>query len=223
MAMRAIYRPGNYHCRGFTLIELMIAMVIFAVAMTAIYTSYLTQQKTYLAQTEVAAMQQNLRAGMYLMERELRMAGYDRHRTADTGITVANNNGFQFTADLNDNGRLDANETYVYALSSSNVTRAVGGGGAQLLARNIEVLDLVYLDEDNNPLNPGLTNVSSSDLESIRSIQVTMVARTNKTDRDYKNNTVYRNQQGVVILPAPNDHNRRRILSSTVRCRNLGL
>ena len=102
----------------------------------------------------------------------------------------------------------------------------VWGGNLQPAAENIEVLDLVYLDGSDPPqvLNTEPDrSVPSDKLDEIRSVQVTMVARTDQEDRDYTNTTVYRNQQGEVILPGQNDHIRRRILSSTVRCRNMGL
>jgi len=62
---------------GFTIIELMVALVISAVVMAAVYTIFITQQKTYAIQTGVTDMQQNARAALMLMVRDLRMAGAD--------------------------------------------------------------------------------------------------------------------------------------------------
>jgi len=213
---------------AFTLIELLITMVIFSVAATAIYTSYLTQQKTYVAQAEVTAMQQNIRAGMYHLERELRMAGFDPHNTAEAGFLIAENDELQLTADLNEDGNMlagtnDENEQVRYAVSDGYLRREIWGGGLQPLAQNIEVLDLVYLDEDNDVLNPDLGDVPANDLKKIRSVQITMVARTNKPDPEYRDTNVYRNQQDEIILAAQNDHYRRRTLTTTIRCRNMGL
>lgn len=213
---------------AFTLIELLITMVIFSVAATAIYTSYLTQQKTYVAQAEVTAMQQNIRAGMYHLERELRMAGFDPHNTAEAGFLIAENDELQLTADLNEDGNMlagtnDENEQVRYAVSDGYLRREIWGGGLQPLAQNIEVLDLVYLDEDNDVLNPDLGDVPANDLKKIRSVQITMVARTNKPDPEYRDTNVYRNQQDEIILAAQNDHFRRRMLTTTIRCRNMGL
>ena len=52
---------------GFTLVELLVAMVISLVVMGGIYSTYHSQQKSYLVQEQVAAMQQNLRSAMYNM------------------------------------------------------------------------------------------------------------------------------------------------------------
>lgn len=61
---------------GLTLIELMIAMAISIIVMAAIYKVYQSQQKAYVTQQMVIEMQQNARAAISLMTREIRMAGY---------------------------------------------------------------------------------------------------------------------------------------------------
>ena len=63
--------------RGFTLVELLIALAVSGIIMTGIFSAFKTQQDSYLAQEQVAEMQQNLRASLYIMTREIRMAGYD--------------------------------------------------------------------------------------------------------------------------------------------------
>lgn len=61
---------------GFTLIEIMISLVILAIATTAIFASFNFQHKAYLVQNAVAEMQQNLRGGMEYLEIDARNAGY---------------------------------------------------------------------------------------------------------------------------------------------------
>ena len=63
--------------KGFTIIELMIALVISALVTAAVYATFITQQKTYAVQSGVTDMQQNARAALMLMVRDLRMAGAD--------------------------------------------------------------------------------------------------------------------------------------------------
>ena len=62
---------------GFTLIELLVTIAITGVVMAGVYAAYYAQQKSYRTQEEIAAVQQNLRAAMTIMGREIRMAGYD--------------------------------------------------------------------------------------------------------------------------------------------------
>ena len=71
---------------GFTLIEILVALALTGIVLGAIYAAYQSQHKTYITQESVAEMQQNLRAAMYLMVREIRMAGYDPRGTAGAGI-----------------------------------------------------------------------------------------------------------------------------------------
>jgi len=72
-------------------------------------------------------------------------------------------------------------------------------------------------------LNPNQSDVAASALDSIRYVQVTLIARADQGDPRFVNNYTYRNQQGSTILGATGDRFRRRILSTEVRCRNMGL
>ena len=62
---------------GFTLLELLISLAVASVVMMGIYSLYDTHQKTYMTQSQIVEMHQNLRAGMLLMVNEIREAGYD--------------------------------------------------------------------------------------------------------------------------------------------------
>lgn len=207
--------------QGFTITELLVAVLISGIVMTGIYSTYYSQQKSYVTQTEVAAMQQNLRAGMYYMEREIRMAGYDPTGNANAGIVTADSSSIRFTEDLNGDGDTnDSNEDMTYSLYDSggdgdnDLGRKVGGGSNQPVAENIDALNFVYLDQDGN---------ATTTLSQIRSIQISMVVRSDRVDQKYINNTVYRNQQGTVIYTAPGDSYRRDLLTAQIKCRNLGL
>jgi len=61
---------------GFTLVELLVAVALGLVVMAGLYQTFRTQHDTYIVQDQVAAMQQNLRAAMYLITRDLQMAGW---------------------------------------------------------------------------------------------------------------------------------------------------
>jgi type IV pilus assembly protein PilW len=126
--------------KGLTLVELLVAMAISGIVAGAIYTAFQSQQKSYLVQDQVAEMQQNLRAAMDIMVREIRMAGYDPQSSNGFGIIdiqprdVANNvdvgltgNGaFEFTADFDDNGTLSGGETISYSVYDSPVATPDG-------------------------------------------------------------------------------------------------
>lgn len=221
------HMPKWVNEQGFTLMELLVVTVVAGVVMAAIYTTYYSQQKSYVAQEQVAGMQQNLRAAMLFMEREIRMAGCDPTGNANAGIITADANSVHFTLDIRgtsegsdpDGDTDDTNEDIAYSLDDND-----GDGdndlerNDNLIAENIDALDFVYLDEDGTPIATPVAHLST-----IRSVQITIVARTGRGDPGYGNNTTYRNQQDSAILAAQNDNVRRRRLTTNIRCRNLGL
>jgi len=228
-------RKKRLNTQGFTLVELIVAMAVSLLVIGAIGSTFLSQNKSYMVQEEVVAMQQNLRAAMFYMQREIRMAGYDPTGNAGASIMIANVAELQFTIDENGNGYLtdpdspyanDSNEQIRYALkndlnrdgiadgSPCSLGREAWNGGLQTVAENIDALNFVYLDADGNP---------TAVLADIRSVEITIVARTGKELQPSTNNVIYYNQQGTVILPAQGDNFSRRRLTSFIKCRNLGL
>ena len=61
---------------GFTLIELLVAIALGMVILAGLFRTFKVQQDSYVIQDQVSAMQQNLRAAMYMITRDLQMAGY---------------------------------------------------------------------------------------------------------------------------------------------------
>jgi type IV pilus assembly protein PilW len=206
------------HNQGYTLVELLISMTIAGIVMAAVYTTYYSQQKSYVAQEQVTAMQQNLRSAMFFLEREIRMSGYDPTGNAGAGIATANVGTINFTTDLDGDGSTTgANENITFSMSGDDLLR-----NGNIIAENIDVLDFVYLNDEGEVLNDdGNGNVVAS-IPNIRSVQITMVARTDRTDPGYRDLNVYRNQS-LDILLAPNDGFRRKRLTTEVKCRNLGI
>lgn len=211
---------------GYTLLEILVATAITGVVMGSIYTSFYSQDKSYVTQSEVITMQQNLRGGMSLMMKEIRMAGCDPTGKANAGIISANPDRISFTLDIrgedandpSDGDTSDPNERITYALYDSNrdgvndtLGRRTGGGRNTPAAENMDGLNFVYLDENGTP-----TNV----LSEIRSVEVTLLARTARGDPEYWNNTIYANQRGAVIYAA-NDNFRRQMLTTNIKCRNM--
>ena len=59
---------------GFTLIELLVAVALGLVILAGLFRTFKVQQDSYVIQDQVSAMQQNLRAAMYMITRDLQMA-----------------------------------------------------------------------------------------------------------------------------------------------------
>ncbi len=226
----------NLSCsnQGFTMVELLVAMVVSLLALGAIYSTFLNQHKSYVIQQETAAMNQNIRTAMFYMQREIRMAGCDPIGTASAGITTANATSIRFTEDVrgaaygsdSDGAADDDNEDITYTISGNNLVRNTNlGGGDQIVAQHIDAIDFVYLDGSSPPnvLNPGGINVPAASLNQIRSVEVTIVARTGSNTLASKNNNAYLNQRGFQILGPQNDNFSRRRLTACIKFRNLGI
>jgi prepilin-type N-terminal cleavage/methylation domain-containing protein len=63
--------------KGVSLIELLIALVIAAIAVAGIFRLFIAQSKAYTVQDQVAEVQQSIRTSMEVLLRDLRMAGFD--------------------------------------------------------------------------------------------------------------------------------------------------
>ncbi len=62
--------------RGFTLIELMIAVALSTLVGILIYTVFINQTQAYRSQADMGTMQQNLRVAMEMLSRDISMAGW---------------------------------------------------------------------------------------------------------------------------------------------------
>lgn len=209
---------------GFTLIELMVAMAIASVLMAGIYTFYRNQLRSHVTQLVVADMQQDARVAMYMMTREIRMAGCDPRNNTGATIRIANAAEIAFDSDENGDGAIDvASERFYYGLQAGNLVRGsweddLTPDDLNLVALNIDALNFVYLDSAGSV---------TADPADIRAVQITLVARSGDQVPVLMNrqtdSSIYRNQQGDLILAAPNDNFRRIRLTATVKVRNMGL
>ena len=215
---------------GYTIVELLVAIAISGIFMGAIYSAYTSQQRATLGQEQVSAMQRNLRSAMYFMEKEIRMAGCDPTGRAkidvagslvSPGIIQANANLMEFAADTDGDGTIAPDERITYSLPGADLIR---NGGR--IAENIDAINFVYLDREGNRLDDGGGNVTAPEnRDKIRSVQVTVVARTGKADAKYTDSTSYQNKiSEPIFTPSGGDvHFRRKVLSTNIKCRNLGL
>ena len=167
--------------RGFSLVELLIAMVVGIAVLGAMYGVFISQNKTFNNQEEIVAMQQSVRAGMDMIVREVRLAGYDPQRVNSDTNTANNFSGatvsgtqLQVRADLNGDGVIDATsqENIIYAHDSANkqITRN-SGSGAQPSVENVQAFTFAYLDGNGN---------ATANSANVRQIRITITGRTSK-------------------------------------------
>jgi type IV pilus assembly protein PilW len=216
--------------QGFTLVELLVSVVVSGVVLAGICSTFYSQHTSYLNQEQIVSMQQNIRAAMYIMEREIRMVGHDPNGDSGAGIMTHNAGSIRIAQDLTNNAGTgipdsdvgDPGEDITYSLQDADgdgdtdlVRNDHNGVGIQMIAEDIDALNFVYLNQ-----NGAVTAVPAD----MRSIQISVIAKTGQPSRGYVNKTVYQNQRGqTIFIPLSGDQHRRRLLTAEVKCRNLGL
>ncbi len=99
---------------GFTLLEALIAMVLAGIVTTAIFKVYVNQHENWNQQEEIIDMQQNVRAAIGELTRQIRMAGFGLPLQVD-GIEAYDSNPDTLIVNYA-NG--DDNATVEYSMSS---------------------------------------------------------------------------------------------------------
>jgi prepilin-type N-terminal cleavage/methylation domain-containing protein len=187
-------KPGTFE-KGFTLVELVVAMTASLIVLGAIVTTFYVQSQSYRNQQQIVEMQENARAGMDMMCREFLMAGYmgtgsmpstdvpgeDFSDNRAEYIEEADANHFTFQADIDGDNTV---ETVRYTWSGTpgdplrrevwkwNGSGAWGGSaGAQPLAENIQDLRFEYDYHD-----------GEVDRANIQRITIHLTARTKRPD-----------------------------------------
>lgn len=227
--------PGVVRADGFTLPEMMIALAIGAFVLGAVFTAYNTQQKSYINQERVADMQQNLRSTINTLVSDIRMAGYNPSGNANSaGITLAEPGRLSMEIDWDGDGDTnDGQERLDFGFAEAtdddddgipdngepaSIGRRFGGaGGYQPIGDNFESIEFRYLDKEGN---------ETAVLSKIRSVQISLLAIADGPDRQYFNRTTYQPASGPKAnwkQAANVDNFRRRLLITTVACRNMGL
>jgi type IV pilus assembly protein PilW len=125
----------HHNSSGYTLVELIIAMGIAAILVTAIFQVYAVRQNSHSKQQLAVEMQQNIRAAISLIKREIRMAGYDpaandgedsdgdsvidnEEESAGTGIQTAGRNMIQITFDNDGDMNVGSDEKVTYGFAN---------------------------------------------------------------------------------------------------------
>lgn len=160
---------------GFTLVELLIALVVAMVVIGAAFSIFLVQQRHFGRQRLVMRAQQNLRGALLILEQELRMVGYDPEDSGGFGVVdvrrydvvryrECNPDGqpvLFYTYDVDENGELD-NDNHRQRNKEHAKFRIIdkdndghvclswdNGSGRNPLAENIQAIGFAYaIDTD---------------------------------------------------------------------------
>jgi type IV pilus assembly protein PilW len=223
----------KYNNKGFTLLELLIAVAVASIMGGLIATSMSQQQKSHTNQLEAGAVQQNLRVGMIMAAREIRLAGYQPYITTLAGAAITNaqvdsltftyvadNDGVNNNADstVDEENELETITFSLYdAYSDGDTDLGRDDGVVAPISENIDGLEFFYtLADGAQTIAP-----TADQLDDIRSIQMTILARSENPLRQPVQNETFTTPSGATWGPF-NDKFRRLILTTNIICRNMG-
>ena len=161
---------------GFSMTELLVAMVISGIVMTAIYSAYYSQQRSYETTEAVSDIQQNLRAAMFIMERDIRMAGFDPTGKATIagfhGVTSDSSSTLKISWDGADGSVpnkviTDPSEYIEYKMEGNALKRKAGASGFLMIANNISGVSFTFLNS---------SGTTTSNPAFIRSVDILLKA-----------------------------------------------
>lgn len=192
--------------RGITLIELLVAITISGVVGLMLVRIFEVNSQVFSGEQKVMNMHAAARQGIHEIAKNIRILGYDPELTgsATFGVTAANATSITFTVDLDEDGVLDANETYGYAQVTGTVlcpTTCIQAmipavpGSWRIVSENISASPapdnnpafcLQYTYEDGTQSSADCSNavnlpndaVASLAFATIRKITITVTART---------------------------------------------
>jgi len=185
--MRKTSASHGMHPAGTTLTEFLIAIVLVGLVVGAITQVFISQQKVYAVQEQVAGMTQQAQAALEIMTREVRNAGTNPTGATFTPVTYISSTQFEIRSDSNGNGTTDdPDEQIIYVCDAANrrITRNAGSG-AESVAETIQTCA---------PFIEGFTSTgqSTTDSNAMRQIRLTVTTRTAAPDPTYGSNGGYR-------------------------------
>jgi type IV pilus assembly protein PilW len=206
--------------KGITLIELMVALVMSAIAVAAIYRIFVSQTRAYTVQDQVVEVQQNIRGAMEIMVRDLRMTGFD-YNNSSSAVAIpnipynvsANSITLQYENYQPGPPMVSEIRMVTYTLNGTNLERTVNAGPSEVLLPNVDALDLAcgldgriedFVTQDgvvDNWVDCGAVNNAT---DKVIAVRVTLTARPEQVIPDLQ-----------AITP--------RTLTSTVALRNLSM
>ncbi len=166
---------------GFSLVELLIALAVGLVVLGSVSWFFVIHSRIFAGQESFVEMQQGIRAGMDMMAREIRMAGYNPGGIVGfTGVPV-DSAALTIRADLNGDRAIKGHENIVFSFDDVNkrITRNIGSG-KQPFIENVHSFIFEYLDNSGN-----VTSISAN----VRSIRIIITGRTTHPDSAYTANS----------------------------------
>lgn len=190
--------------KGFTLIEILIALAIMSIVTAAIYQVFISQQKTWLSQDLITEMQQNSRVAIDSVSRDLLMAGYGVTTAIETDAGGSDADQIAIRYKDPDDGKIkrilywrNSTENVLYkqvdvasgtgTVESDLPGRIWGASPYYSLADNVTDFSITYFDSNGDKI------VTMPPDKTPYRVKITITNRTSRTDPitgDYKELTL---------------------------------
>jgi prepilin-type N-terminal cleavage/methylation domain-containing protein len=207
--------PSNLNKRnhGFTLVELLVAMTLGLVVLAAILNMFASQNRTSAVQQEVAYAQQNMRAAMDLIVREIRNAGYDPEDNGFDAIQTATSDSIRVLSNITGDDETgnpdDANEDVTYTIDNAN--HELERDGTVMIKDVVpNSLQFTYY----RPNGTAFVPADQNDRDDIRMVAIQFQVHTENEDPGYSG--------GYDLYPSNAGTCRVRTIATRVRIRNMG-
>ncbi|MFH1856304.1 MAG: prepilin-type N-terminal cleavage/methylation domain-containing protein [Candidatus Omnitrophota bacterium] len=180
--------------QGFTVIEIIIAAAIVSIVILGTYSLLLGQQMGYLDQQRMLHLQQQMRTALNVINKNIRMAGFDptgkNETTPNTfGFQSIQSNTVSFTYDVDSDGVLDTNERYIFRVNA-NILQYSNDNGTnwhnltwQSSVAQVEATNLTFTYYDEN----GTITAVAAD---VRGVQVALTERVKLSSPGYNSKTL---------------------------------
>jgi prepilin-type N-terminal cleavage/methylation domain-containing protein len=189
---------------GFTLVELMIAMLVLGIVLTGIVKMFSSTSGYNTSQEMIVSLDQDMRAAKQLMVDEIRSAACNPKKGPGVGFLKNTDdrlntdaNSIHFTrdiantaGDLEPDGAIDGpNEDIVYYRRNAagnvlnvgdntvgTLVRVTGGGAPQPLLDNVVDLQFIYYDTNANVIGAAALNTNTG-LDNIAAVEVVIIGQ----------------------------------------------
>jgi len=165
--------------RGFTLVEILVALAVSAIVLLAGSSFFLSMKKSYTIQEKVVGMQQDIRAAMEMITRDIRMAGLNPSGNAtNTGFVhnetddTTNDRAIAIRYDYSGGGTVDFDLGYSWNEASETLMFRNGAGNSFEALTEEGIINSVAFEytlaDGSTTANP----VASDDLNNIRIVSI---------------------------------------------------
>lgn len=181
---------------GLTMVEMMVGIVLAAVAAGVVYSVFISTQGMYYDSREILDNQSDSRVILSMLAQEIRSAGSDVQDIGVQRLVSCAADTIHVQSDLNSDGVISTQEPaedvkYYYDAARKELYRDTGVGAIVVL-KGLESCTFQYLDANGNALSP--LPLDAAGRRQVRAVQIDLsVQLKNDAIRDFSSVVAIRN------------------------------